>query len=456
MSDRLIVLSDLHISPPGRPASLHAGPALAGFLLAHAAAGTTLVLAGDTFDFLRMDRPARLDMPGAPELFRTLLAGLAEAPWGRDVLGALAALLRAGGKCVLLPGDHDLELHHPRCRDVLLAALGLPGHPGLVFHLADEPWQTQLGRLAVVVGHGNRYDPWNEVDPVDVRRALAAGARHVVLPPGAQLVTEVMHAFEAATDARTGKPRFALLELFKPDVPAVPLLLWLLDAKLAAARFSATFGLGVPKLLRPLSRELSRGPALEGAEAQLQTTRHLPIGYAPAMADAFARAIADELPDDLRALPQLVMQRAKLWLEGDDGPAGTAERPAAGGMRRLAARALVRSLSRDAPNGDAGATSPNDDAIVGHLLSDDAGPRVAIFGHTHAARLKKLEGDRTYINAGTWTDHPDLPDVADEAAVSAWIDLLDHGQVKRRRRLTYAEVTPDGARLAEWPAPSAS
>jgi UDP-2,3-diacylglucosamine pyrophosphatase LpxH len=457
MSGRLIVLSDLHISPPGPLASFHAGPALAGLLQAHATPDTTLVLTGDALDFLRIERPATLDLPGAPKLFEKLLSGVAAAPWGQGLLAGLAGLLLAGGRCVIVPGSHDVELHNRGCRDVLLAALGLPGHPGLTVHLQDDPWRTEIGKLTVVVGHGSRNDPWNDVDPESVRRAIATGARELKLPPGSRLVTEVLHAFKLAVDPASGRPRFPFVDLLKPEVPAVPLLLWYLDPKLAEARFSKTFGLGVAKLLRPLSRAIGRGPSPSEGNPLLQTTPHVPIGDAAAMAEVFAEALSAELSDDQRRAPHAVIQRAQQWLEDQDGPHGTGDRLAAhGGFRRLAARAFLRQLSKGVPFFDAGALSREDIGLAQPHLPEGSGPRVAIFGHTHAARLYRMDGDRTYINTGTWTDLMELPSLADEAAVSAWIDALDRGEVKRVQRLTYAEVTANGARLATWGAGSAA
>jgi hypothetical protein len=41
--------------------------------------------------------------------------------------------------------------------------------------------------------------------------------------------------------------------------------------------------------------------------------------------------------------------------------------------------------------------------------------------------------------------------MTDAAAAEAWIDELEAGRVGRRKRLTYAEVTADGAFLREYP-----
>src|SRR6185437_7449934 len=192
---RLLVLSDLHMSPPGPLATFHAGAALADLFQANARAGTTIILAGDIVDFLQVkDRPPVLDMPGAPALMRRALAAIVAEPWGRAIFDGLAALLRAGGRCILIPGNHDPELHHPATRDVFLDALDLPDHPGFNVHIAADSWSTVVGGLPVRVGHGHRLaDPWNDIDPAAVLRAVETGDARVALPPGSRLVLELLN-----------------------------------------------------------------------------------------------------------------------------------------------------------------------------------------------------------------------------------------------------------------------
>ncbi|HSN98801.1 MAG TPA: hypothetical protein VLS89_10970 [Candidatus Nanopelagicales bacterium] len=55
-----------------------------------------------------------------------------------------------------------------------------------------------------------------------------------------------------------------------------------------------------------------------------------------------------------------------------------------------------------------------------------------------------------YVNTGTWIDLMEMPRLDDDAAAQAWIDALEAGQVRRFRRLTYAEVTAEGAWLRTW------
>ena len=141
MTDRVVVISDVHLAPPGPLSTFHSGDALARFLHAQARADTTVVFAGNTFDFLALEvRPPTLDMPGAPELFHNMLTAIAASPWGPPVFEGFAAILQAGGRCVLLPGNFDPELHHPGCRSVLLEAIGQPDSAALNLHRDDRTW----------------------------------------------------------------------------------------------------------------------------------------------------------------------------------------------------------------------------------------------------------------------------------------------------------------------------
>lgn len=60
-----------------------------------------------------------------------------------------------------------------------------------------------------------------------------------------------------------------------------------------------------------------------------------------------------------------------------------------------------------------------------------------------------LKGGREYINTGTWMNLMDIPTLATDKDVEAWIDKLDAGQVRGSPRPTYAEVTAEGAALRD-------
>jgi hypothetical protein len=178
---------------------------------------------------------------------------VADTPWGRDLYKNLGDLLDRGGRCVVLPGNHDPEVAHPSFREDLLAKAGKPpNHPGLTVHTRG-PWRTNIGPREIVVGHGHRHDPWNDIHPDTVEAALQG--QPAALPPGSRLVTEVLNAFKNARDER-GALRFPFVDLLKPEVPAVPLLLLYLDHDRAMKHLLPALDVGVDALTEKLAKAL--------------------------------------------------------------------------------------------------------------------------------------------------------------------------------------------------------
>jgi UDP-2,3-diacylglucosamine pyrophosphatase LpxH len=438
MTQRLLVISDLHLTPPGAFDAFRAGEALAAFVQASARSDTTLVLAGDVLDLLQLpNRPPTLDLRAAPGLIRTALDGIGAAPWGRALFQGLRALIEAGGRCVVLPGNHDPELHHPDTRAILLGTLGLEDDAGLEVHRDPSPWLTQVGQWTVLLGHGHRSDAWNDVDPGALQRALEEGEGSVPLPPGSRLVVQVLQPFKK--DERTGAERFAFVDLLKPELAVVLLLLYL-DPARALALLPDALGLHAEQILRVFRQHLGPRPTLAPSPAPARE---------PALADALAAAIAAEVDEDLRKAPDAAVRRLQTWLAGyPAAAAGTLAQH--GGARRWIGRAALRGLSQDgsffAPEG----ANDVDRAVTSEHLPEGSGPRVVICGHTHAAREHRPAEDRVYINTGTWIDLMRLPELDDDKLWKAWIDELEQDRIERFSKPTYAEVTADGAFLREW------
>jgi UDP-2,3-diacylglucosamine pyrophosphatase LpxH len=459
-TERLLVLSDLHISPPGPLSSFHAGPELAAFLTENARPGTTLVLAGDIFDFLQLEhRPPTLDMPGAPALIARMLDAIAEQAWGQGLFAALRALLDAGSRLVLLPGNHDPELQHPETRALLLAKLGLPKeHPGFTLHTGDAPWSTLVeGRLPVLVGHGHHHDPWNDIRPEAVARALATGAADVALPPGSRLVLEHLNPLKQLRDPTTGKPRFPFVDTLKPESSTVPLVLGYLDWDLTVQHLGGVRKLAVKTFLRGVERALSRGPTL-GAPVAAEGASP-PPAMVPAMEEWLAEALVAAVPPEERQA-KAALNRTLQTMFAPGAPPAPGTLAAHEGLRRWGARRFLSRAALDGAFFDRSVVSAEDKALIDAHLPAGSGPRVVIFGHTHAARHIDLGDGRVYLNTGTWMDLLRLPKLASEAAVKAWLaddeavkawlDDLEAHRIEPVRERTYAEVTAGGASLATF------
>ncbi len=96
--------------------------------------------------------------------------------------------------------------------------------------------------------------------------------------------------------------------------------------------------------------------------------------------------------------------------------------------------------------------SKTDQKIIAETLPDGCGPKVAICGHTHAARQIRLKDERMFINTGTWTDLIDFSGLSDDTdeATREFIDQVEQHAVPMANRLTYAEVTEAGGSLKVW------
>lgn len=438
MTNHLIVLSDLHLAPPGPLNNFSAGNALAAFLGEITKPTTTLVLAGDTFDFLQIEgRPDTLDGPSMPALIKGAIDAIGQSPWGRDLYKNLGEILKAGGQCVVLPGNHDPEVAHPEFANHLLASIGLPqNHPGLIIH-TEGPWRTRIGEREIIVGHGHRNDPWNDIDPANVTAAL--NGAQCPLPPGSRLVTEVLNPFKQALDP-AGKMRFPFLDLLKPEMPAVPLLLLYLDHTLAMRHLPRALGLTLQALANALAKALEGGPTLGAKERSPTATP----------ADDIARGLAPEFTLAERQNPARCADELEAWLNSEKILPLAGTLAAHAGIRPRMLRAFLRLASDNGKFFNRTHRSDDDRAITREYLQTDAPPRVVVAGHTHAAREVWLSDHHAYINTGTWTDLIQFPAQIDDAELRMWIDRLEKRDLPRVTSLTYADITPDTAKLCDY------
>lgn len=438
---RVIVLSDLHLAVPGPLNNFHAGDALADFLAEQARPDTTCVIAGDGFDFLQIDgRSSTLHSEQMPTQIQQTLDALVSLDWGRRFFAALSKLLACGGRCIVLPGNHDPELVHPCFAEKLLAASGLPTHhPGLLVHPAG-PWRTQVGAREVIIGHGHRGDAWNDIAPETVQNAIA-GEHGVLLPPGSRLVTDVLNVFKQQRTAQ-GELRFPFVDLLKPEMPAVPLLLLYLDRTLAMGHLGRALDLSVQALALQVGKWL-RGTAKLAAGPSQEAVANTAL-------DDMAQALAQTYSEAQRKNPARCVDELIEWLESDasnDAPMREGLLATHGGMRARMLRAFLWLASDEGRFFDRSYGSADDRRIIKDYLPAGAPPRVVIAGHTHAARQIQVSSQHLYLNTGTWTDLIAFPSVIDDGAIKTWIDQLEQRQIPRLQRLTWAEVTPEYALL---------
>lgn len=439
---RVVVLSDLHVAPPGELCNFTAGETLATFLESQPAA-TDVVFAGDTFDFLQVpNRPTHLDLVGAHDLVSDHLLAIQHQPWGARFFAAIAKICQAGGSCVFLPGNHDPELFHPAAEEALRTICGLPANmAAFSVDRSGKPLRRCVEGWEVVVGHGHRHDPFNDIDPSTVRDALGAGKPTAPLPPGSLLVLRTIDAFRRAVDPDSGQRRFPFVDALKPEMSGVALLLLYLDPRLFLSHAPGLTELAARAFVQALRARLQGGATLAVATQDV-------VGE-DAWAELMAATLVGELSEGERAAPAAIAQRLVDFLEvGSTLPARPgmlAAKPR--GLTLL--RAAVSHLRATCTFFDRSMPSKHDQRIIDDWIGADVGRRVVISGHTHAARELRLSDDRIYLNTGTWTDLMTLPAVDTDDALLRWVDDLKADRVPRLQQLTYAVIDQAGPRLEQ-------
>jgi hypothetical protein len=242
---------------------------------------------------------------------------------------------------------------------------------------------------------------------------------------------------------RVFRESYSFVDALKPESPGVPLLLAYLDPRLAIKQLPGTSTLGARAWVRGLRRRLQHGPVL-GPPPPASANR--PPGEIDLLAgeiDLLAGALFDALATAERT--DATLAAIADWLAGHDAPVpGTL---ASHGGGRYLLRAALRRLGRDGTAFDQGSLDDDDHAIIAVHLPDGCGPRVAIAGHTHAARYVELDAERTYINTGTWSDLIPWPKLGSDEDAKAFIDDLAANRVTATRLLTWALVDEAGPQL---------
>ena len=433
---------------------------------------TEIVLNGDIVDFLAADDAAEFPAEvwiGSEEKAITRLDGIVRraAEEGENRRGPFEALAEFlyGDDCAvtLLSGNHDVELCLPKVRHYLIGLLRAHGRSYEFIHDGEA---CVRGRL--LIEHGNRYDPLNNVNHSRLRQERAQLSRglpideskrddeYFVPPLGTQLV---IHAFNPLLHA------CPFLNLIKPEKgAALPLLLSLHP--------------DVGRLVRELFRLFPIG---------WHQRWDRPRGAQPAQAGFYSGAAVDgTIIDDLDAFLDLTLGRedaAKFRcpeqssLAGGLAPADDLQAIVARGKRiarsafeqisslcesartrfddfRLAQCRVALNRVQDSAIFNPHDPSPDPDyAAAAKALLAQGQVDAVVFGHTHLAKDLVLERGR-YLNAGTWADLIRLPATAagnsrsgdgSKRVLTTFLEDMKahHIQPYLMRRLTYVEAWLD-------------
>jgi UDP-2,3-diacylglucosamine pyrophosphatase LpxH len=427
-----IVISDLHLGKgddfdifkaPGKEDAFEA-------FLDHCGRITgpiELIVNGDFVDFLQLKPWDIYSRDGKLSIREQALIKVREIVNGNSrVLTALATFLgKANARLVLLIGNHDVELAYNEVWAVIEDALlsGGADRARLQFENRATQYNFTVGGATVHVEHGNIGDPFNEIVYKDLFEDAETN-NGFQFPPGTHFVYDVINKF---------KEELSFVDLLKPEVPAVPLLL----ARLAPfqsirqlPRASLDIMLALREGLIGRVREKAGGGSFGAQDQPPAAYDHL-----AAMAAFYVEEV-DPDPDHLEE-----------FLKHDDigGGEPTAPTFAPKWMKRIGSAfgsAILKRMGRPARLGDTDFYKLDQEGRDVELAQERARGdiQVVIFGHTHSALKKEFPNDRVYVNSGTWANLIELP--AESKDFPAWLELLANNEFKRTSFPTYITLAP--------------
>jgi UDP-2,3-diacylglucosamine pyrophosphatase LpxH len=406
----VFVISDLHLG--GEPETGNRGfrlctheSELAAFVESLTQLPDTqceLVLNGDTFDFLAekaSDRkpfwtPFRYPEEPAVDCLNTIAGRCA------DVFKALTYYLKRGGRLVILPGNHDIELNLPTVRKRLKELVG--ASHGADYEFVGNGEAYRIGD--VLIEHGDRLDDMNFVDYNQLRRLCGLLSRGMAVrdellfdpPAGSKLVAQVINDI---------KVTYRFIDLLKPEKEAAfPLILALEPGRRATlatiARSYREAKARRKQQLRGYSSNISALPDTSHAAGSQPSELDEILIRTVGRAD-FAVPPPGILESGTVRNISLLNKAASfgtLLTARDNQPWENRVYDLLDALRAFqGTNAFDRAVESEAVYQEE----------AGHLAY---GPiRHVVFGHTHLARQIPLADAGFYFNSGTWADLLELP-----------------------------------------------
>jgi UDP-2,3-diacylglucosamine pyrophosphatase LpxH len=429
MDPTRIIISDIHVGQNDE-FDLFAGPGkselFAGFVeyvLGHDNP-IELIINGDFVDFLQLRPWNDLSRATALTKINSIVTGSSRF---FDDLGRV--LQKPNNKIVILPGNHDVELAYPEVGKVLRNAIlkAVPDADDRI-QLFDSNQARRtthiptIGGVKVRVEHGNEGDPWNSLNYLPLFTDAETHTNTFSYPPGTKLVYETMNEF---------KEIFRFVDLLKPEMPAVILILLALKPFMSALK--------LPKATLTTLKMLGNAALValrrKVAGRQLGAPTEFPMVTEYDQLKAFLTAA---LPAELVTDHDL-----ELFLEG----AGTTEGTMGPRLEKVklwllswAIRGLARFQAQERGKQFYNDNHPDDRAAKGGQARLNGDVRVVVFGHTHEA-LKTEFGDRVYVNSGTWANLIELPPDAG-SSMPQWLNTLAKNQFKKIAFPTFVKIEP--------------
>lgn len=400
---KTLVLSDLHLGNGDVYDIFAGGDALPGLIDRFASADGSILINGDSVDFLMNEDPLLLEETRAVAQAQRSIA----APDTQRVLHALGRVLAAGGDVLIRLGNHDIELALAGVQEVIRQGLGQPAEIAarLRFERGDQPAILQVGGARILVAHGEHCDAWNRVDYLHLPGpggAPSEAAPDFEYAPGSRLVKTLMNPLKRAW-------RLRLIDLIKPDFQGGVLTALAINPQAVKEAFKGS----TLQILRELNKqsraantfvddeggdELGLQAAFDGAGLDADEREIMAGLLRPA--DGKVGGHSFDFDFSILQSAQLKLMRAGLRLY-------------ASAHRQLVGQHGERFYSL-APEQDEWSEAQR----MAKKFNVDA----VIFGHTHAARWQVSDG-LTYINTGTWIRILYLP--PPDAPEQSWQEFLE-------------------------------
>ncbi len=386
-----------------------------------------LVINGDFVDFLQLHPWNDLSRTTARKKIEDIVT---KSPSVFRDLGTFLSDPRH--KLTILLGNHDVELAYPEVGKVLREAI-LSSSPKAAdrYELLDKrtSHNPTVNGVLVHIEHGNRGDEWNwlNYDPLFIDAEL--GTKKFKYPPGTKLVYETMNAF---------KVKLRFVDLLKPEMPAVILLLMALKPGMAI--------LALPKVALSKLNSISNGilsSLLQGlGGAPLGETKKSPkqASVNARLADYYAAIRPVDFPgvDDVQ------------WFLTTSEPANASGAEVLGPrfdyvrLKFLSWAFYHLNRFKAAQEGEAfyQRNHPSTPDSKGAETCFEGNVKVVVFGHTHEA-LKTEFTKGVYVNSGTWADVIRMPR-DDKDSMLAWLKTVANNTFKRTAEPTYVRIEPSG------------
>jgi UDP-2,3-diacylglucosamine pyrophosphatase LpxH len=446
MSETVVIISDLHLGK-GDDFDIFAGPGKTESLVSFIQAVATwpgmveLVINGDFVDFLQLEPwDLRVDRQEALQKMSRIASAYKDT-----IFRALGRFLDSPEhRITVLLGNHDVELAFPevwkRAADAILDAANGDAAARLSSLALDKTRVTYVrpvGDVLVHIEHGNADDPYNGMNYTTLFHDVERGTSDFSYPPGTQLVYDIINRH---------KQEFRFVDLLKPEIPAVPLLLAamkpkaLIDAPGIGAKSLAAVG---NKFLGWLRTKIS-GPTLSrtGGVSSAETVEEQ---LGKDMAAAYQDVVG--ATNGVTETDALLLQQY-FESDGDDAsPAHAVMAPSLRAAKVHLARAALGSLGRPVNLRDETyyKNEHTDRADARWALKRLTGDvRVVVFGHTHRPLKTEFEGNGLYVNSGAWANQITLPAPSED--ISGWMARIRSNSEHNRAAFpTYVTLkTQDG------------